>query len=173
MVTYLGSLVQYCCGDRGTLQTDITGMCGECLQCLGHTGFALVHGTCTFPLYTSQALGCSAGELSEAGPGLCALPRSNPVRFRFSGTSQRGRLGWACVLCPSQVRAAQATRCLASAVSPGGECILPPPRSSRSVSWVAAGAPVSSVSYVSSGELISGWDPSGRSQPSRIPRGFG
>jgi len=103
VVTYLGSLVQYCCGDRGTLQTNITGMCGECLQCLGHTGFALVHGTCTFPLYTSQALGCFAGELSEVGPGLRALPRSNPVRFRFSGTPQRGRLGWACVLCPSQV----------------------------------------------------------------------
>ena len=38
-------------------------------------------------------------------------------------------LGWACVLCPSQVRAAQATRCLVSAVSPGGECVLSPPRS--------------------------------------------
>ena len=27
----------------------------------------------------------------------------------------KGRLGWACILCPSQVRAAQATRCLRSA----------------------------------------------------------
>ena len=97
MVTYLGSLVQYCCGDRGTLQTNITGMCGECLQCLGDTGFALAHGTCTFPLYNSQALGCSARELSEAGPGLRALPRSKPLRFRFAGSPQRGRLSWACV----------------------------------------------------------------------------
>ena len=63
-------------------------------------------------------------ELSEAGPGLRALPRSKPLRFRFSDTPQRYRLGWACVLCPSQVGAAQATRCLASTVSPGGECIL-------------------------------------------------
>ena len=46
------------------------------------------------PLYTSQALGCSAGELSEAGPGLHAIPRSKPLRFRFSGTPQRHRLGW-------------------------------------------------------------------------------
>ena len=32
---------------------------------------------------------------------------SKPLRFRLSGTPQRRRLGWACVLCPSQVRAAQ------------------------------------------------------------------
>ena len=57
-------------------------------------------------------------ELSDAGPGLHALPRSKLLRFRFSGTPQRHRLGWACVLCPSQVRAAQVTRCLASAVAP-------------------------------------------------------
>ena len=57
-------------------------------------------------------------ELSEAGPGLHALPRSKPLRFRFSGPAQRRRLGWACVLCPSQVRAAEVTRCLASAVAP-------------------------------------------------------
>ena len=57
-------------------------------------------------------------ELSEAGPGLCALPRSKPIRFRFSSTPQKWRLGWAWVLCPSQVQAAQVTRCLASAFTP-------------------------------------------------------
>ena len=57
-------------------------------------------------------------ELSEAGPVLHALPRSKLLRFRFSGTPQRLRLGWACVLYPSQVQAAQVTRCLVSAVSP-------------------------------------------------------
>ena len=40
------------------------------------TGFAPAHGTFTFPVHSSQALGCCAGELSEAGRGLCALPRS-------------------------------------------------------------------------------------------------
>ena len=54
----------------------ITGVCGECSQCLGHIGFASTHGVCAFPVYTAQALGCSAVELSEAGPGLRALPRS-------------------------------------------------------------------------------------------------
>ena len=43
---YLGSLVQLCCGEGGTLHTNITGMCGECSQCLGHTGFAPAHGMC-------------------------------------------------------------------------------------------------------------------------------
>ena len=102
----------------GTLQTSITGMCGECSQCLGHTGFTPTHGMYAFPVYTAQAPGCSAGGLSKAGPGLHALPRSKPLRFRFSGTPQRRRLSWACVFCPSQVQVAQATRCLASAISP-------------------------------------------------------
>ena len=101
VVTYLGSLVQLCCGEGGTLQANITGMCGECSECLGHTGFAPTHGVCAFPVYTAQAPGWSAGELSKASPGLCALPRSKPLGFL--GTPQRHRLGWACDLCPSQV----------------------------------------------------------------------
>ena len=56
-------------------------------------------------------------ELSEASPALHAPPRSKPFRFRYSGTPQRHRLGWACVLCSSQVRVAQLTRCLESAVT--------------------------------------------------------
>ena len=120
MVTYLGSLVQSCCGEEGTLQMNITGVCGECVQCLGHTGFAPAHGMCAFLVYTAQAPGCSAGELSKAGPGLRALPRSKLLRLRFSGSPQRHRLGWVCILCPSQVQATQATRCLVSALSLGG-----------------------------------------------------
>ena len=92
----------------------------------GHTGFAPAQGVYAFPVYTAQALGCSAGELSKVGPGFCVLPRSKLLRFRFSGTPQRHRLSWACVLCPSQVGAAQASRCLASAFSPGGWCVLSP-----------------------------------------------
>ena len=72
MVTYLGSLVQSWRGEGGTLQTNITGMCRECLQCLSLTGFALAHGMCAFPVYT-QAPGCSAGQLSKVGPGLHSL----------------------------------------------------------------------------------------------------
>ena len=89
----------------------------------GHTGFAPAQGVYAFPVYTAQAPGCSAGELSKVGPGFCVLPRSKLLRFRFSGTPQRHRLSWACILCPSQVGAAQASRCLASTLSQVG-CVL-------------------------------------------------
>ena len=101
-----GSLVQLCCGEGGTLQTNITGICGECSQCLGQTGFAPDHGMCAFLVYTAQAPDCSAGELFKVGPPLCALPKSKPLKFSFLCTPQRHRVGWACVLFPSQVRAA-------------------------------------------------------------------
>ena len=104
---FLGSLVQSCCGEGGTLQTNISGVCGECSQCLGHTGFAPAHGVCAFPVYTAQTVGCSAGNclmlalgfvytlgLSRSGsgsrvlhkgadlvgPAFCALPRSEQLR---------------------------------------------------------------------------------------------
>ena len=70
--------------------------------------------------------GRSARELSKAGPGLRALPRSKLLRFIFSGTPQRHRLSWASIWCPSPVRAAQVTRCLLSMLSPGERCILSP-----------------------------------------------
>ena len=79
MVTYLGSLVQFFCGEGGTLQTSITGVCGECSHCLGHTEFVPIHSMCAFLVYTAQVPGCSAEELSKAGPGFCALPRSKPL----------------------------------------------------------------------------------------------
>ena len=42
--------------------------------------FAPAHGVCAFLVYTAQAPGCSAGELSKAGLGLRALPRSEHIR---------------------------------------------------------------------------------------------
>ena len=86
------------------LPTDNTGMCS---QCLGHTGFAPAHGMCAFPVYTVQALGCSAENClrraldcmhfpglsrsgsgtrvllkgaDSVGPAFCALPRSEKLR---------------------------------------------------------------------------------------------
>ena len=69
--TFLGSLVQSCCREGETLQTSNTGVC---LQCLSHTRFAPTHGMCAFMVYTSQALGCSTRELSQAGPGFVHFP---------------------------------------------------------------------------------------------------
>ena len=101
----------------GTAQTNITGMCGECSQCMDHAGVAPAQGGVCFLGLTAQAPGCPAGELSKAGPAFCALARSKLLGFRFSGTPQRHRLRWVCISCPSQVRAAQVARCLLRALS--------------------------------------------------------
>ena len=162
MVTYLGSLVQSCCREGGTLQTNITGVCGECSQCLSHTGFAPAHGVCAFPVYTAQAPGCSVGELSKAGPGLHALPRSMPLRFRFLGIPQRRRLSWARVLClPRSKQLRRPGVCRRTVFRCSVTSPLPVPDS------VSAHAP-SDVPCVSSGELISGCGHPGGCQPSRI-----
>ena len=95
---FLGSLVQSRCGEGGMLQTNNTGVCS---QCLIHAGHAPAHGA----HHSGSAL--LHRELSEAGPGLHAPPRSKPLRLWHSGSPQRCRLGWACVLCPSQVQVAQ------------------------------------------------------------------
>ena len=96
------------------------------LACVGST--CSVSATLGLPLLTECVLSQSTllrlqvalQELSKVGPWLRAFPRSKLLRFRFLGISQRHRLGWPCVLCPSQVRAVQATRCFATTLSPGG-----------------------------------------------------
>ena len=148
-------------------------MLAVCSQCLDHTGFGLAHGVCAFPVYIAQAPGCSAGELSKVGPGLCVLPRSKPLRFRFLGTPQGHRLGWVCILCLSQVRTAQATRCLVSTLFQLGGTSYHLLSPGHSVSQMCCNSAISGVSCVSSGELISGCNPPNRCQPSRIPGRLG
>ena len=102
---FLGSLVQSSCGEGGTLQTNSTGVCSQCLSC---TGSAPTHGACSPPAHTAQALGCSVGNLlwlalgclrlpgpsrsgsgtqvvlrgaDSVGPAFCALPRSEQLRL--------------------------------------------------------------------------------------------
>ena len=71
MDTFLGSLVQSRCGEGGTLQTNNTGVC---LQCLSHTGPAPADGTCTLPAHTAQALGCSSRNHPRLAVGCMHLP---------------------------------------------------------------------------------------------------
>ena len=113
-------------GGRGTLQTNITGVCRECSQYIAHWVCPSSRRVC-FPSLHCLGSTLLCQELSETDPGLYALHRSKPLRFRYSGSPQRRRLGWACVLCPSQAQAAQATRCLVNTFSPVGRCILSPP----------------------------------------------
>ena len=111
-------------------------------------------------------------ELSKVGPGLHALPRSKPLRFRFwvlyKGTDLVGPVF--CALPRSeqlrQQMLGQCTLCRCSA-----SYHLPGP--SLTVSWMCSGSAISGVPCVSFGELISGSNPPGRCQPSRIPGRFG
>ena len=99
--------------------------------------------------------------------------RSKPLRFRFSGIHKGAdSVGPAFCALPrsKQLRQPGAWRAHSPHVGGASYCLLCP---SHSVSWVAAGVPVSAVPCVSSGELISGCDPPGRCQPSRIPRSLG
>ena len=87
--------------------------------------------------------------------------------LRCSGSGSqvlhKGRLSWTCILCPSQVQVAQATRCLASAHSPGVVCLIASPvPAAQFPGWC-----------VSSGELTSGCHSPDRCQPSRIPGRLG
>ena len=132
------------------------------------------HGVCAFPVYTAQAPGCSAWNCLRWALGCVHFPGlSHSGSGCFSGTPQRLRLGWTCLLCPSSVRAAQATRCLASTVTLRCGVSYHLLQPSHSVSWVAAGVPVSGMPCVSSGELTPGCDPPRECQPPRIPRSLG
>jgi len=118
-------------------------------------------------LHTAQAPGCSAMALSQVDPVFHVLPslsRSGSWVF-CKGTDPDGL--W--VLCPSQVQTAQATSCLASALSQVGLASYALSNLGASVSWVHHEGTVPGVPCISSGELISGCDTPGRWEPSRIP----
>ena len=106
VVTYLGSLVQLCYGEGGTLQTNITGVFGEFSQCLGHTWFAplmacvlswstllrlqvALHGNCpkqalAFVYFPGLSRSSSSSQILHKGidligPTFWALPRSQQL----------------------------------------------------------------------------------------------
>ena len=154
------SLVQVrwfsCAGGGGALQTNLTGLCGEDPSVLATLGLPPL----TARVSLSTLLRLQAA-LQGAGPELCALPRPKPLGFRFSGTPQRRRLGWAYVLClprPSSSGSQELEE-----RTPRVQDAFPPPPSQPQFLGAPIGAPC-----VSSGELISGCDPPSRCQPSRI-----
>ena len=105
------------------------------LACVGSTCSVLA--TLGMPLLTACVLSQSTlFRLQVALQGNCLKWALGCMHFpglshsgSGSGTPQRHRQCWAGVLCPSQVQAAQVTRCLASALSPGWQCILSHPLS--------------------------------------------
>ena len=155
------------------MSTNITGMCGECSQCLGHTGLAPAHDVCAFPVYTAHAPGCFSGELSKVGPGLRVLPRSKSSSSG-SWVLPKGTDVVGLVFFPFQIPSSPGDQVLGERTLPRlGGASYHLPRPSHSVFWVRSGSTTSGVPCVSSGELISGRDPPGRCQPSRIPGSLG
>ena len=110
--------------------------------CSWHVCFPHLHCSGSRLLYREWALSC--------------------MLFQFSGTPQKCRLGWTCVLClPHPISSGNQE--FDECPLPG--CSVPYPLHSSSLSFCIRqlGAPC-----VSSGELVSSRDPPGRCQPSRF-----
>ena len=110
MDTFLGSLVQLRSREGGTLQTNNTGVCSQCLSCIGP---APTHSACALPAHTAQALGCSTGNPPRPAMDCMHLPGLSRSGSGARGVL-RGRDSVALAFC---VRAAQVMRCLASTVA--------------------------------------------------------
>ena len=98
------------CGGKDTANKYSWHVLGSACTVWTALGLPQLKAACASWVHTAQAPGCSAGALSTVGPVFCALSRSKLLRF--SGNPQAHRLSWACILWPSQVQAAQVTRCL-------------------------------------------------------------
>ena len=147
------------------LQTNNTGVY---LQWLGHTGFAPAHGLCAFPVYTAQALGCSAGNclrwalgrvhfpvLSRSGSGSRVFHKgtdlNGPVFCAFSWSEQlRWPGAWQLrllQLITSPVPAAQFSGCTTSA--PSQVCLV-----SLLGSWSLTATLLADVDHPESQEVL-------------------
>jgi len=78
VVSCLGSLLQLCCGEGGTLQTNNTGVCGggSTRSFSATLGLSLLTG-CVLSQPTLLRLQVA---LQGVGPELRVLPRSKPLR---------------------------------------------------------------------------------------------
>ena len=86
------------------------------------TGFAPSHDVCAFPIYTAQAPGCSAGELSKVGP--CVLPRSKLLRFGVLKYSTKAQIQFGMHFVPFPGQRRSGNQVLAKRSIPGGWCSL-------------------------------------------------
>ena len=86
VATYLGSLVQLCSREGGMLQTNTTGMCGECLQ---WTGLSQPKVAFISRVHTAQAPGCSTTDYLKRALHFMPIPL-----LTFSGAMQGHRARW-------------------------------------------------------------------------------
>ena len=170
MVTYLGSLVQLCCGQGGTKTADRPWRVWGALAVPGPHCACPAQGACFAGLRCSGSRLLRRG-LSAAGRVACP-PRSRPLRFRSSGTPQRRGVGPAFV--PFQGPGSSGTRCVARALPRWGSASYHLPVPAARFPRCTAGVPSQGcLPCVSSGELIFGCNPPDGCQPSRIPGSLG
>ena len=147
-------------------------MFGDCSHCMDYSGFAPVHNPFAFLVYTAQAPGHSAGNSPKQALGFVQFPGLSCSGLGSWVHHKGTELVWHafCVLPRSKELRRPGVWW---AHSPRWAVHLNHLHSpSCSVSWVCSRAP-SGVPWVSSGELISGCDPPGRCQLSRIPGRLG
>ena len=138
MVTYLGSLVQLCCGEGGRLQMNITGLCGECISAWATVGLppltaSVLSRSTLLRLHVDLqvnclkfALGCvhfpglshsgsGSWVLQEntdsVGPIICAFPRSEQLRGPGAWRVHSAQVGGASYHLPSPSPLASWVRC--------------------------------------------------------------
>ena len=150
------------------MQTNTSGMCGECSQRMNLTGFATAQGRMCFPhLHCSRYSRCSARALFQVGVAFHALPRSKLLRF--SGAPQGQDPDGLCILCLSQIRAAQVTGYVVSTVSHEDHASYSPAQSLL-LGFLGVRCEHSPrFACVSSGKLISSCNTPARCQPSMFP----
>ena len=144
MDTHLGSLVQLCCGEGGSQQTNNAGMCGECSQWKDHAtsqgtvcfpglhcsvSRMLCKGTipsgpcipCTSQVQAAQGLRGSARELFPMVPAFHALPRSKLLRI--SGALQGHCAQWSLHSMQFPGPSCSGSQGLCKSTVPSGPCI--------------------------------------------------
>ena len=81
VATYSGSLVQLCCGERGTLQTNITGMWESTHSGWTTWGLPQPKGASTSQVQATQTPECSMMAQFHVGRASHAFPWSKPLSF--------------------------------------------------------------------------------------------
>ena len=146
---------------------------GSARSVLATLGLPLLTGMCAFPIYTAQALGCSAGNCLRWALGCMQFPGPS----RSSSGSQvlhKGAdlIGPAFGALPRSEQLRWPGARWAQSPPVGAESYLLP-RPSHRVFWVYSRRAFSGMPCVSSGDLISGCDPPSRRRLSRIPKSLG
>ena len=148
MVTYLGSLVQLCCGREDYCkQISLVGSACSVWAKLG----LLLLTMCVLSWSTLLSSRLFYSGTVQSGPWVLCTSQVSAAQVQVLGCSTKAQTRWGLRLCPSQVGAAQTSGCLESALSPGGLCLNHLPGPSHLVSWVHCKSASSGVPCVSSG----------------------